>query len=85
MERTRIGPRRLMSKQSGPDDRAMLPRRLSTLGRSVQTCGRARDMRPLTPFSPAALGRRGGAAGGELGDPPVRLGHLEPAARFEGI
>lgn len=42
-------------------------------------------MRPLTPFSPAALGRRGGAAGGELGDPPVRLGHLEPAERFEGI
>jgi hypothetical protein len=32
-------------------------------------------MRPLTPFSPRpALGRCGdGAAGGELGDPPVRL------------
>jgi hypothetical protein len=32
-------------------------------------------MRPLTPFSSAAPGWRGGAAGGELGDPPARLGH----------
>jgi hypothetical protein len=58
MERTRIGPRQLMSKQSRPDDRAMPPRRLSTLG------AERADLRPSTRHASAypVLARRPGLA-----------------------